>query len=469
MRAVSLQQLADTVGGKLQGAMQKGLRVNSISSDTRSLKKGDVFIALQGANFDANSFVEQAQEKGAAAAIVSADISNDLPYIKVNDTLQALTALAKAERDKTTIPVVAITGSNGKTSVKEMLASIVAQHKVVLATEGNLNNHIGVPLTLLKLNERHQVAIIEMGASHKGEIQHLCAIARPTTSILNNVGEAHLEGFGDLQGVASAKAEIITGLIANGTVVLNKEEPWFDQWLGLAGDRNVISFGWSNEANVWAEKHSIESGLLDGQFKTRFVMHYQQQSVTVELNLLGEHNILNALAAASAALSLGVSLDDIRTGLAKQAAVKGRMQALKGLVAELVINDCYNANPKSFEAAMACLSTLKQETWLVLGDFAELGEESQNIHRQLGEKVAKSAVRRVYAVGEMMRNMVEQFNQLVSSDGRQAQHFPNKQALAEALCNDLMANVVVLVKGSRSQGLDSVVDKIIIKEALACC
>tara|TARA_R110002111_G_scaffold99170_6_gene153315 strand:- start:35306 stop:36715 length:1410 start_codon:yes stop_codon:yes gene_type:complete len=469
MRAVNLQQLADTIGGQLQGTVRNGLWVDSISSDTRLIKKGDVFIALQGANFDANRFIDQAQEKGAAAAIVSADISNDLPHIKVNDTLQALTVLARAERDKTTIPVVAITGSNGKTSVKEMLASIIAQHKVVLATDGNLNNHIGVPLTLLKLNEKHQVAIIEMGASHKGEIQHLCAIAQPTTSILNNVGEAHLEGFGDLQGVASAKAEIITGLSASGTVVLNKEEPWFDQWLGLAGDRRVISFGWSSEADVWAEKHSLESGLLDGQFKTRFVMHYQQQSVTVELNLLGEHNILNALAAASAALSLGVSLDDIATGLAKQSAVKGRMQALKGLVAELVINDCYNANPKSFEAAMACLSTLKQETWLVLGDFAELGKESQQIHRQLGVSIANSAVRRVYAVGEMMRSTVEQFNQLADSEGRQARHFPNKQALAEALQNDLTADVVVLVKGSRSQGLDSVVDKIIIKEAIACC
>lgn len=469
MRAISLQQLANTVGGQLQGKVQTSLRVDSMSSDTRVIKKGDVFIALQGANFDANSFVDQARAKGAAAAIVSVDISDDLPYIKVSDTLQALTALAKAERDKTSIPVVAITGSNGKTSVKEMLASIVAQHNVVLATEGNLNNHIGVPLTLLKLNETHQVAIIEMGASHKGEIQHLCGIARPTISILNNVGEAHLEGFGDLQGVASAKAEIITGLSANGTVVLNKEEPWFNQWLGLAEGRKVISFGWSSDADIWAEKNSIESGLLDGQFKTRFVMHYKQQSVTIELNLLGEHNVLNALAASAAALSLGLALDGIRTGLAKQTAVKGRMQTLKGLVAELVINDCYNANPKSFDAAMACLATLKQETWLVLGDFAELGKESQKIHRQLGVSIAKSAVRRVYAVGDMMQSTVEQFNQLVDSDGRQAQHFSNKQALTEALQNDLTADVAVLVKGSRSQGLDSVVDKIIIKEGLACC
>ena len=200
---------------------------------------------------------------------------------------ETLQKLAGFHRRQLNIPIISLTGSNGKTTTKELIYTVLSKKFKTTATVGNLNNHIGVPLTLLKLNEKHRVAIIEMGASHKGEIQHLCAIAQPTTSILNNVGEAHLEGFGDLQGVASAKAEIITGLSASGTVVLNKEEPWFNQWLGLAGDRRVISFGWSSEADVWAEKHSLESGLLDGQFKTRFVMHYQQQSVTVELNLLG--------------------------------------------------------------------------------------------------------------------------------------------------------------------------------------
>lgn len=466
MQTMSLQQLAATVNGHLVG---ENVSFNDISTDTRSIQAGDLFVALQGENFDANDFVGQASESGAIAAVVSSDVTVDMPYVKVDDTLQALTQMAKAQREAVDIPLVAITGSNGKTSVKEMLASIIRGSKNVLATEGNLNNQIGVPLTLLKLTDEHDVAVIEMGASHSGDIAHLCNIAAPRVAILNNVGSAHLEGFGDIQGVANAKGEIISGLSETGTAVLNQEEPWLGQWLKLLGNRSVIRFGWSNKADVWADIDSVQTGILNGQFKTRFVLNYQQQQIEIQLNLIGTHNVLNALAASSGAISLGESLTSIKEGLGRLKVVKGRMQALKGVGDSIVINDCYNANPKSFEAAMDCLRNIPQPMWLVLGDFAELGAESTQIHQQLGVVIEKSNVQQFYAVGEQMKNAVNEFNKQSGSSSRQAVHFATKERLVERLESELSPNVVVLVKGSRSQGLESIVEKITIMEDSACC
>jgi len=466
MQAMSLQQLAASVNGHLVG---ENVSFSAISTDTRSIKKGDLFVALQGENFNANDFVQRASEQGAIAAVVSEDMVVNLPYVKVDDTLQALTQMAKEQREALDIPLVAITGSNGKTSVKEMLASILGLSRNVLATEGNLNNQIGVPLTLLKLTQEHEVAVIEMGASQSGDIAHLCGIALPTVAILNNIGAAHLEGFGDIQGVARAKGEIISGLAESGTAVLNREEPWLDQWLELLGERKLISFGWSKEADVWADINSVKSGMLNGRFTTNFVLNYQQEQIEVQLNLMGEHNVLNALAAASAAISLDEPLSNIKEGLSQLMAVKGRMQALQGVAGSVIINDCYNANPKSFEAAMACLQKIQQPVWLVLGDFAELGADSEQIHRQIGLQVLQSEVQRFYAVGQQMKEAANAFNAESASANRQAMHFATKEALADHLEGELKSGVVVLVKGSRSQALEKVVEKITITEAVACC
>ncbi|ORU94343.1 MAG: UDP-N-acetylmuramoyl-tripeptide--D-alanyl-D-alanine ligase [Cycloclasticus sp. symbiont of Bathymodiolus heckerae] len=466
MQAMSLQQLAHIVSGQSVGA---DVMFAAVSSDTRSIKKGELFVALQGENFDANSFVEQASKKGAAAALVSADITADLPYVKVSDTLAGLTALAKQQREVAGIPLVAITGSNGKTSVKEMLASILTQSKNVLATEGNLNNQIGVPLTLLKLTADHDIAVVEMGASHRGDIAELCDIAKPTVAILNNVGAAHLEGFGDLQGVADTKGEIISGLSSKGIAILNKDEPWFDQWSALPGDRKVISFGSSNVADVWADLDVVDMGLVGDKFTTNFVLNYGQESIDIRLSLLGKHNVLNALAAAGAAISLGVSLQEIQKGLVALKPVKGRMQPLKGVAGGLIINDCYNANPKSFDVAVECLSEIDRPVCLVLGDFAELGADSVQIHKDLGDTVFNSDVRCLCAVGEKMKFAVDRFNALAQSTTRYAKHFFNKQALTDYLTSELSANDVVLVKASRSQGLESVVEEITIKEGVICC
>ncbi|PHS71815.1 MAG: UDP-N-acetylmuramoyl-tripeptide--D-alanyl-D-alanine ligase [Cycloclasticus sp.] len=466
MRIMSLQQLAAVTNGTVHGA---DVTFNAISSDTRTLEVGELFVALQGENFDANKFAEQAKNKGAVAALLSADSSVDMPYIKVADTLKALTQLATAEREKTTIPVIGITGSNGKTSVKEMLVSILSPHMKVLATQGNLNNQIGVPLTLLKLTKEHQVAVIEMGASQQGDIRHLCGIAKPTVAILNNIAAAHLAGFGDLEGVASAKSEIISGLNDAGTAVLNREEPWFEQWVALAAGKKVTSFGWSNTADVWADIASVKTGLTDGVFSTSFVLNYQQQSAAIRLNLVGQHNVLNALAASAAAISLAVSLEQVQQGLAVLKPVSGRLQPFRGLAGSVVVNDCYNANPKSFEAAMDSLAQVNIPVWLVLGDFAELGVNSQQIHQQIGEALVESNVQRVFAVGDNMQCLVNAFNQALSGAQRSAEHFPSKRSMVARLVAEMRSDTVVLVKGSRSQGLESVIQEITLQEGHSCC
>jgi UDP-N-acetylmuramoyl-tripeptide--D-alanyl-D-alanine ligase len=375
--------------------------------------------------------------------------------------------MAAKERNKSGAAFIAVTGSNGKTTVKEMLKSILLPLNSVLATEGNLNNHIGVPLTLLRLKEEHKFAVIEMGASARGEIRHLCQIAKPDVAILNNAGAAHLEGFGSLQGVAEAKGEIISGLSETGTAVLNQEDPWFSYWLELAGKRPVLSFGWTNKADVWVDVESISSSLKGCQFETTFTLHYQQDSVSITLNLVGRHNVLNAMAASAAALSTGVSLKKIAQGLKNLQPVKGRMQPLLGQNQSVIIHDGYNANPKSFEEALNCVLPLNKQVFLVLGDFAELGEESTLIHQQLGARIAESSVTRLFAIGEAMRHAVEAVK--ASSESVQAEHFSSKEALIEALNVALSQDVLVLVKGSRSQGLESVVEKIINQESSPCC
>ena len=334
MRTMTLNQLEHVVQGYKQG---ENVSFDKVSIDTRSLKKGDLFIALKGDNFDANTFVHQAKDKGAAAVVVNEKVDAEIPSIVVTDSLKALTALATAERLKARIQVLASTGSNGKTIVKEMLATILRQAHSVLVTDGNLNNHIGVPLTLLRLREEHQIAVIEMGASHIGEIKHLCEIARPNIAIINNVGAAHLEGFGSLEGIAKGKGEIISGLPENGIAILNGDDPWFDLWVVLAGKRPIISFGWSDKDDVWTDVKSVRSEWSGEQFETHFRLNYRQQSVPVKLNLIGHHSVLNAMAAASASIALGLSLAEIATGLQKLHPVKGRMQPLKGINNSLII------------------------------------------------------------------------------------------------------------------------------------
>ena len=441
-----LSEIAEIVCGKQIG---NDVAIASVSIDTRTLSPGQLYIAIKGHNFDGNDFVGLAEQTGAIAAIVHEDAAVSIPHVIVEDTRLALAQLAKAWRQKAAIPVVGITGSNGKTTVKEMVAAILSVAGKVLYTQGNLNNDIGVPLTLLRLNDADQFAVIEMGANHPGEIAYTSACAQADVVILNNAGAAHIEGFGSLDGVAKAKGEIIETLKEDGIAIINRDDRYFDYWQQLAGNRRVLSFGLDENANVTAQ--AIKTELRDNVFVTVFqLVASGYETVEVELKLAGTHNVLNALAAAAAGLALGLDLTQIAQGLAKVKPVTGRLQPLLGRLGNIVIDDTYNANSASLKVGLDVLINCPGEPWLVLGAFGELGPESQNMHREIGELIKASGVTRLLATGADTRYAVEAF-------GPGAIYFDTQEALIASLRQELTGNETILVKGSRMQRMENVV------------
>jgi len=421
---------------------------SSVSTDTRSLKKNDLFVALSGDRYDGHEYVEQAKDLGAVAAMVSQEMQEILPVLLVPDTRKGLGQLASVWRDRLELSLVAITGSNGKTTVKEMLASILGQQGEVLATKGNLNNEIGMPLTLLKLQDQHKFAVIEMGASHKGEIDYLTGLAKPDVALVTNAGAAHLEGFGDVEGVAQAKGEIFSGLDSNGTAIINADDDYAGYWKNLVGKRRVVTFGINNEADLkaeWKQKEGI----------TEVCMRTPSGQITLKLKLSGRHNVMNALAAAAAAHALGVKNEKIRKGLEAMQVVKGRLQFRKGVNGMQVLDDTYNANPSSLQAALNVLSSLPGRKWLVLGDMAELGEDSEDMHRQAGVQAREFGVERLYLTGRNSEFAVQGF-------GSGACFIEDKAQLVDSVSADWetegSTQGTVLVKGSRSMQMEEVVD-----------
>ena len=466
---MSLQQLGQLVGGQCTGA---DVHFDAVTTDSRNVQPGQLFVALSGERFDAHDFVDQAREQGAVAALVSRPVNSVIPQIVVPDTLQALSDMAAEVRRQSNIPFVAITGSNGKTSVKEILASILSVDVPVLVTQGNLNNHIGVPLTLLRLQPEHRYAVIEMGANHAGEIAGYCDITHPTVSLVNNVGSAHLEGFGSLDGVASAKGEIIAGLAADGVAVLNRDDAYYAQFKRLAGQRQCISFGFHAEAGVRADLNSIQTQLDSSGFHCCFDLTLAGKTHPVNFALPGQHNVSNALAAAAVAVALGVSTEQIVEGLARVQPVAGRMQVLAGVQGSRLIHDAYNANPRSLQAALLVLAQLPSEPWLVLADFAELGSDSDAIHTQIGRDIYHAGIRCLLATGSQMQLAVAAYQQAAAEAGNQnviTIHFADKAGLIEHLRQHLHADQVVLIKGSRSQQMERVVEALTQQEGGPCC
>jgi UDP-N-acetylmuramoyl-tripeptide--D-alanyl-D-alanine ligase len=345
MIAMRLSEACERLHGALHG---EDIRFRGVSTDTRTLQVGQLFVALRGPNFDAHQFLAQAADAGAVAALVEHDVAASMPFLKVSDTRAALGQLAASWRAQFSLPVIAVTGSNGKTTVKEMIAAILAKAGPVLATQGNLNNDIGVPLTLFDLGDAHRCAVIEMGANHPGEIASLCGIARPTIAAITLCAPAHLEGFGSVEGVAKAKGEIIAGLPGDGTAVLNADDPYLDLWRGLAGTRSVVTFGLGSGADVSARIN----GAADPD-RSRFQLLTGQGEADIDMPLPGRHNIMNALAAAACTLAAGVALDAIRDGLNGMLPVKGRLVVKHLRSGARLIDDTYNANPSSLRAA-AC-------------------------------------------------------------------------------------------------------------------
>lgn len=445
MLSLSLTEIAQLLKGRLVG---EDVVIKSVNTDTRALQTGDLYIAIKGDSFDGHDFAVSAQQQGAAAAILQHDADLDIPRIIVPDTRIALAELASAVRSKVGLPLIGITGSNGKTTVKEMTAAILSVAARVLYTQGNFNNDIGVPLTLLRLNRQYQYAVVEMGANHAGEIQYTGHYAQPDISILNNVGAAHIEGFGDLNGVAKAKSEIISALSDDGITILNADDTYFDFFKEIAGDRRVISFGFSEQADYSAK--NIQCAVQGQKFVTQFELISGQVSETITLNLAGAHNVKNALAASAACSALGIELEQIKAGLQSMQSVKGRMQLLQGKHANLVINDSYNANPSSLRVALDVLQQCAGEHWVVLGAFGELGAQSGQLHADIGEQLKASGVDKLFAVGADAEYAVQSF-------GNQGCFFASQQELIKALDTPEIGAAIVLVKGSRAQHMEKVV------------
>lgn len=446
---MQLDEINTIVGGELNG---ESLPINKISIDTRTLQPGDLYLAIKGENFDGNNFVPQAEEAGATAVLIGQDISTGVPKIVVKDTRLALAKLAGAVRTNSALPVCGITGSNGKTTVKEMIAAILAVNAEVLSTQGNFNNDIGVPLTLLRLEQQHQYAVVEMGANHSGEIRYTGQIVQPDVAVITNVGEAHIEGFGDIAGVARAKSELIQSLGENGIAVLNADDEFFEFWQGIAGKRKVISFGLSDNADVSAS--DINSRIEDKQFITEFILTTTDDEMAMRTSLAGKHNVVNALAAVTACMAMGIGLKQIQQGLAKVKPVAGRLEPLLGKKGNIIINDSYNANPSSLKVALDVLQLCVGESWVILGAFAELGKASNKIHAELGSLIKSSNVVRLLAVGSDAESTANTF-------GKGAFFFPTQGALIETLLNEITGEEALLVKGSRSQRMEKVTEALL--------
>lgn len=436
-----LSQAANVLNAKLKGS---DVLFTAVSKDTRTIEKGDLYVAIKGERFDGHDFIVQAGNAGAVGALVSQQQSIELPQLCVSDTRLALGELAASWRQKFTGKLVGITGSNGKTTVKEMCSSILSgavSEEKVLCTQGNLNNDIGMPMTLLSLRDVHLYAVIEMGANHGGEIDYLTGIAKPDVAVITNVGPAHLEGFGSVEQIARAKAEIYGGLTSQGTAVINLDDSYADYWFDVCEDKNIMSFSMQHtSADIYASTEN--SG---------FIMHTPVGQAHVQLNLPGQHNVMNALAATAATLAVGVDLKNIVIGLSKFTSVAGRLLLARTSNGACIIDDTYNANPLSLRAAMDVLVNMEGDHWLVLGDMVELGDDTEALHFEVGRQAKDLGITRLIAIGVATRKTVDGF-------GKGAEFFEDRLELVEKIKNEMQSNTIILVKGSRSMAMEDIVD-----------
>jgi UDP-N-acetylmuramoyl-tripeptide--D-alanyl-D-alanine ligase len=440
----TLSYAAEAMNGTLHGDDR---RFDGVSTDTRTIGEGELFVALSGPNFDGNKFVSHAASKGAAGAVVTAATGDPLAQIEVADTRIALGQLAAAWRKERAATVVGITGSNGKTTVKELIAACLSSVAPTLATEGNFNNDIGLPLMMARIDDSHRYAVLEMGANHAGEIAYLAGLASPDVVVLTNAAAAHLEGFGSIEGVAHAKAEILQSEPRPSVAVLNADDEYYSYWQSLVEDVDVLSFGLNEDADIRADQ--IETG--KGQ--THFTMHLLDTTIELTLPLAGVHNVRNACAAAAVASALDVPAEKIRAALESVNPVSGRLTPLPGLNGSTLYDDSYNANPLSVIAAAEFLASLGGESWLVLGDMFELGEDAERMHRDVGDAIRDSGVNRLFTLGDLSAGASEAFG-----DGGTA--YESVDGLISDVRAGLGKDVNVLVKGSRGMRMERVVDAV---------
>ncbi|MBE9568591.1 MAG: UDP-N-acetylmuramoyl-tripeptide--D-alanyl-D-alanine ligase [Proteobacteria bacterium] len=461
-----MSQVADALGTSLRG---NDVLMTGVSKDTRDIHAGDLYVALKGERFDGHKFIADAEAAGAVGALVS-DIQSaplqssqrsEMPQVLVEDTRIALGQLAAYwcrtwREQRAESRLIGITGSNGKTSVKEMCSKVLtdfAGEEAVLATKGNLNNDIGMPMTLLELRSQHRFAVIEMGANHVAEIDYLANIARPDVAVVNNVGPAHLQGFGSLENIAAAKAEIFNGLSDDGVAIINQDDAFAPFWKDYCSGKSTITFSTLDKAaDVYAEL--LEDGgyrvvVKSGPGKT--------QQAILKLKVPGKHNVMNALAVTAICIALAIPLDDIMASLSTFENINGRLAMLDSSAGYKVIDDTYNANPLSVSAAIDVLAGMTGDTVLVLGDMAELGEQSEKMHAEIGSKAKYAGISALYATGVLSENAVKAF-------GSNGFYYQSQDDLIAGLINNLTADDVVLVKGSRSAAMERVVERILTHE-----
>lgn len=453
MIRVTLQQLATALNATLLG---EDVAVETVCTDTRKLTPGCLFIALRGEKFDAHDYAYQAVRGGAAALLVSKHLPIDVPQLLVGDTRLALGELGAWMRRQSSARVVALTGSSGKTSVKEMTAAILRQCGDVLYTDGNFNNDIGVPLTLLRLTLDHRFAVIELGANHIGEIAYATNLVRPDSALVNNLAAAHLEGFGSLDGVARAKGEIFNGLPTKGIAVINADSNDLTRWHDVLRDKTVWQFSPQHGENT----DYYASDIRHAGGGTLFELHTPFGSQEVNVPLPGRHNVANALAAAALAMSVGAGLQQVKDGLAQLKAVPGRLFPIMLAANKLLLDDSYNANVGSMTAAVHTLAEMPGYRVLVVGDMGELGEDAEACHQQVGEVARDAGIDVVLSIGTL--------GQAISLNSERGEHFSDRAALIARLQTLLSTHgtISILVKGSRSSAMEHVVHAL--QENAAC-
>lgn len=457
MMALSLTRIANMVGGRVLGGDAAGdTLVDVAATDTRAMPRGrPLFIALKGERFDGHDHLLAAEQGGAVAALVARDTDSTLPRILVADTERALAAFAAAlQRDRQT-KVIAITGSNGKTSVKTLVLAILRQafpqEGAVYANPGNRNNEIGLPLAVLEAPDTAHFAVYEMGAGKPGDIAYLTAIARPDISVVNNIAPAHLERMGSLLGVADTKGAVYDALPADGVAVINADDAFAPYFAERAHGRRLIRYGLEASADVTAQSIELDA---DG---ARFVLATPLGEVDIDLAMQGRHNVLNALAAASIALGAGIELDDIAAGLAAARPVAGRLVTHRLPSGAILVDDSYNANPGSLNAAIDTLAASGDTAWLVLGDMRELGADAELLHAEAGRRAKSAGIARLYALGPLSAHAVAAF-------GEDGHHFRTHDELARVLESGLRDGVRVLVKGSRGSAMDKIVSALLVDQ-----
>jgi UDP-N-acetylmuramoyl-tripeptide--D-alanyl-D-alanine ligase len=445
MRPFLLSELANPLAANLHG---NDVRISAVSTDSRRIHPGELFVALRGERFDGHAFMDAVSAAGAAAALVSEPVNTSLPTLVVDDTELALGRLGAFNRSLFTGALVGITGSCGKTSCKNMLAAILGSQARTLATEGNLNNEIGVPLTLLRLTGDYQFAVIEMGAGKPGDIAYLMELARPQVGVLLNAMPAHLERMGSVENVASIKGAILQGLDANGTAVFPAGSPFSELWREMSGDARRLEFGFEPGAAVYVA--DLELSATHSNFR----LCIEGESVDVHLPLPGRHNVANAMAAAAAAVAAGVELALVPAGLANVPPQVGRLSLLRGIHGIELIDDSYNANPASVKAAVDVLTSQTGRRILVLGTMGELGAQADDLHGEVGAYASSAGIEQLWATGPHTARATDAFG-----DG--GRHFETRDALCDALLESLQPGDVVLVKGSRSAGMEKVVSRLL--------